>query len=445
MTYSSLPSNFFADAVLDPRINLEPLLLNENLANDLGIESARFQRQNGIAQAYAGHQFGNFTMLGDGRAMLAEEILDPSGKRFDIQFKGCGATPYSRRGDGLAALGPMLREYLISEAIHALKIPTTRSLAVYKTGVPVFRESTLPGAMLVRTAASHLRVGTFQFARVFASPEELKQLADYAIERHYPGLTGNPYLGLLNAVIEKQANLIAQWMGIGFIHGVMNTDNMTISGETIDYGPCAFMDHYDPATVFSSIDKNGRYAYFNQPAIAQWNLARLADSLLPLIDEDESKSLELASEAIHQFRIKYESAWEQTLRSKLGLTSPQAGDHEIIESWLALLEETKIDFTNAHISLTRNESPSNAFDAWFNKWTQRGQIDFKTMKTANPVRIPRNHLVEQSLKDAQQGDLNAFHRLLRSVQKPFEEIEEFEPLTLPPTAEQEVLATFCGT
>jgi serine/tyrosine/threonine adenylyltransferase len=445
LTYTSLPSIFHSEARLDARFNLEPILLNHALAQSLGIGATNRIREEGVAQAYAGHQYGHFTMLGDGRAMLAEEIIDPSGQRFDLHYKGSGSTEYSRRGDGLAALGPMLREYLISEALHAFGIPTTRSLAVYRTGIEVFRETILPGALLVRVAASHLRVGTFQFARVFGSIEDLRALADYAIERHFPSLTGNRYLRLLDAVIERQAKLIAQSMGIGFIHGVMNTDNMTISGESIDFGPCAFMDHFDPSTVFSSIDRNGRYAYFNQPAIAQWNLARLADALLPLIDSDEASALELASDSIHRFRKLYEAEWDATLRKKLGLTSHLEGDVELMEEWLSLLESTRFDFTNAYCSITMSQAPSDDFGAWFSKWKSRGNLDVASMRKSNPVRIPRNHLVEAALISATGGDFSDFHNLLRSVQSPFEDRDEFERFKIPPIEGEEVLATFCGT
>lgn len=421
------------------------MILNESLANCLGLQSADFRVKKGLAQAYAGHQYGHFTMLGDGRAMLADEVVDPSGQRFDLHFKGSGPTAYSRRGDGLAALGPMLREYLISEAMHAFGIPTTRSLAVYRTGVSAFREAELPGAMLVRVASSHLRVGTFQFARVFGSVDDLRQLADYAIERHYPSLSGHRYLSLLDAVVERQASLMAQWMGVGFIHGVMNTDNMTISGETIDFGPCAFMDHYDPSTVFSSIDRNGRYAYQNQPAIAQWNLARLADALLPLIDEDEGKAVEFALDSIHRFRSLYESAWDGVLRRKLGLTTPMSGDSELMDEWLALLEASQLDWTNAFRSLSNGLCPGTGFEDWFEKWNRRGSIDLESMLAGNPARIPRNHWVEQALSLAHDGDLSLFLRMLTSVQRPYEELSEFEAFTHPPLAEEVVPATFCGT
>lgn len=341
-----------------------------------------------IAEAYAGHQFGHFAELGDGRAVLLGEQMTPDGKRFDIQFKGSGPTPYSRRGDGRAALGPMLREYIISEYMHALKIPTTRSLAVVTTGEDVVRNEILPGGILTRVAQSHIRVGTFQYASTLNDVQKLKALADYTINRHYVACkeSDNPYLAFLNAVIAKQASLIAQWMHIGFIHGVMNTDNMSISGETIDYGPCAFMDHYHPETVFSSIDRQGRYAYVNQPPIAQWNLARFAETLLPLIDQDADKSIELASQAINNFSDQFQMAWLQGMRQKIGLFIEESADIDLINDLLALMQKNKADYTLTFRHLSSDAILKDAifkdvsFKAWYKNWLHRVQTQKKAKK-----------------------------------------------------------------
>ncbi|MFZ4586704.1 MAG: protein adenylyltransferase SelO, partial [Candidatus Methylopumilus universalis] len=361
-SYTKLPKDFFAEQLPVKVSNPKLILLNEPLLKSLGLDKEALSREawgnifsgnelpekaNPIAEAYAGHQFGHFAILGDGRAVLLGEHVNPDGDHFDIQFKGSGQTPYSRRGDGRAALGPMLREFIISEAMFALKIPTTRSLAVVTTGESVMRDEVLPGAILTRVAKSHIRVGTFQFASTLNDINKLKALADYTIDRHYPECKSkdNPYLAFLNAVIERQALLISQWMHVGFIHGVMNTDNMSISGETIDYGPCAFMDHYHPETVFSSIDRHGRYAYANQPPIAQWNLARFAETLIPLIDHNTDKSIELASQSVNNFSDQFQKAWLRGMREKLGLFNEGPNNIELINELLVLMQRNKADYT----------------------------------------------------------------------------------------------------
>jgi uncharacterized protein YdiU (UPF0061 family) len=392
-------------------------------------------------------------MLGDGRAILLGEHVTPGGKRYDIQLKGSGVTRYSRRGDGRAALGPMLREYLISEALHALNIPTTRSLAVVTTGEPVYREEVLPGAILTRVAASHIRVGTFQYAAALDDIAALKSLADYTIQRHYPDLAGaeNPYLALLHAVIARQAALIAQWMHVGFVHGVMNTDNMTISGETIDYGPCAFMDEYHPSTVFSSIDAQGRYAYVKQPPIAQWNLARLAETLLPLIATDALNAIKLAEEAIHAFPEKYEQEWLAGMRTKLGLPDESPEDALLIKDLLACMRQHKMDYTNTLRGLATDGTMEHAdvpeVQAWLARWQSRvnhAQAR-KAMLTANPAVIPRNHLVEAALKAAtEDNDFAPFEALLAVLSTPFKEPDDTAYCMPAPLSELPYM-TFCGT
>ncbi len=413
-----------------------------------------------IAQAYAGHQFGHFTMLGDGRAHVMGEQITPSGQRFDIQFKGSGQTPYSRRGDGRAALTPMLREYLISEAMHALGIPTTRSLAVVTTGEPVFRDTVLQGAILTRVAASHIRVGTFEYAAAREDKEGLNALADYAIARHYPEAQEqeNPYLAFLNAVIAKQAKLVASWMHIGFIHGVMNTDNMTISGETIDYGPCAFMDRFAMDTVFSSIDHNGRYAFGNQASIAQWNLARLAEALLPLLHEDMHKAADLAEAAIEEYSSVFNAAWLSGMRRKLGLFGEEEGNLPLIQSLLEWMQQAGADYTTTFRDLIAEAPPqgeayqSQTFLAWHAHWQARLARNPKPLKSSwclmrdsNPVIIPRNQHVEDALTAAEEGNLAAFHALLAAVQNPYAETESNTLFRTPPPHAAGNYQTFCGT
>jgi serine/tyrosine/threonine adenylyltransferase len=417
-----------------------------------------------LAQAYAGHQFGNFTRLGDGRAILLGEQVTPKGERFDIQLKGPGRTPYSRRGDGRAALGPMLREYIISEAMHTLGIPTTRSLAVAATGETVWRETALPGAVLTRVAASHIRVGTFEWAAAHEDPALTRALLNYTIQRHYPDL-GNaeePVVAFLDAVMERQAALLARWMHVGFIHGVMNTDNMAVSGETIDYGPCAFMDAYDPATVFSSIDARGRYAYGNQPAIAQWNLTRLVEAtLLPLV-ADEAKGVELATALLGRFAQRYQQHWLSGMRSKLGLFTAEPGDATLVQTLLDWMKESKADFTNTFAGLDP-DLPENyphrtdpTFLAWQESWLARlgrqsqSRAQSATLRNAhNPAFIPRNHLVEAALAAALQGDLSVLERLLDVLATPYDHARRLDPAfaayTQPAPASDASYQTYCGT
>lgn len=391
-SYARLPERFYARLAPTPVRSPGIVKVNAPLAEELGWEAARLESEEGaavlsgnhvpewadpLAMAYAGHQFGHFVpQLGDGRTILLGEVIGGDGVRRDIQLKGAGRTPFSRRGDGRAALGPVLREYLISEAMHALGIPTTRSLAVVTTGEPVFRETMLPGAVLVRVAASHLRIGTFEYFAAQGDREAITILADYAIARHYPALQASPhpYLALLAAMCEAQAALLARWMQVGFIHGVMNTDNITISGETIDYGPCAFLDTYDPATVFSSIDHNGRYAFGNQPRIAHWNLARFADTLLPLLDDQRDKAMAMAEDVINQFPARFEGYWREGMRHKLGLVGEQPDDASLIDALLVLMQEHAADYTNTFRVLSavaEGDAAPAGYDAWITRWQAR--------------------------------------------------------------------------
>ena len=456
--------------------------LNRELAEELGLDAGALDSEEGarifagneipegaapLAQAYAGHQFGGFVpQLGDGRALLLGEVIDRNGRRRDIQLKGSGPTPFSRAGDGRAALGPVLREYLIGEAMHALGIPTTRALAAVLTGEPVFRETALPGAVLTRVAASHIRVGTFQFFAARGEQAKVHRLADYAIDRHYPELKGdaNPYLGLLERVRDKQAALIASWMHVGFIHGVMNTDNMAISGETIDYGPCAFMDHYDPATVFSSIDTHGRYAYANQPRIAQWNLARFAETLLPLIDADRNRAIARATEVVNAFPEQYERHWLKGMRAKLGLVSEEEADLNLATRFLTAMVAKKVDYTLAFRYLADGalgqEEPiralfgdPSAYDIWSGHWRARlareavaPLVRAQAMRRVNPAFIPRNHRVEEALSAAvERGDYAPFETLLNILAHPFDDQPEFAAFAEPAPEGRGCYRTFCGT
>lgn len=429
-----------------------------------------------IAQAYAGHQFGHFSpQLGDGRALLIGEVIDKNGHRRDIAFKGSGRTPFSRSGDGKAAIGPMLREVLISEAMHALGIPTTRALAVAATGDIVYRQTSLPGAVLTRVAASHIRVGTFEFFAARGAYDQVRQLADYTIARHYPTLTGpQKYLEFLREVVCCQSKLIAQWMGIGFIHGVMNTDNMSIAGETIDYGPCAFMESYDPETVYSSIDEYGRYAYVNQPRIAQWNITRLAETLIPLLAEDEKQAIQLATDAIESFTDIYQADWLQVMLAKLGLNPidmEAQSDSLLIGEWLDLLEKNQLDFTLAWRSLADAAEGQvtalaamfvdvNSLNTWIEKWQDRCKLEDESlagslqttdranrMRAVNPYIIPRNHQVEAALEAASTNkDFSLFQQLLVAIQSPYAELPESRQFAEPaPHAFTQSYRTFCGT
>jgi serine/tyrosine/threonine adenylyltransferase len=476
-TYVRLPPQFHATQPPTPTAAAEFVVFNRPLARDLGLDLdaasdadlARMFSGNAlpagaqpIAQAYAGHQFGHFAVLGDGRAVLLGEHVTPTGARFDLQLKGSGPTPYSRRGDGRAALGPMLREYVISEAMHALGIPTTRSLAVVATGEPVYRERPLPGAVLTRVAASHLRVGTFEFAAVQDDRDALKALVDYAIDRHYPQLRGAPVpaLALLRAVGERQLALVIDWLRVGFIHGVMNTDNVSICGETIDYGPCAFLDAYDPATVFSSIDHAGRYAFGNQPRITLWNLARFAEALLPLFDADEAQAIATARAQLQSFSNDLETGWLAMMGRKLGLVEPRAEDHALFDALLAWMKQAGADYTNTFRALVADQVPAAApfddatFRDWHRRWRERqAQQDAAPgaaaalMRAANPVRIPRNHQVEAALTAAGNGrDLAPLHALLAALASPYADDDQWAAYAEPPAAaEGRVYQTFCGT
>ena len=441
----------------------ELLVLNEELAAELGADPAALRDPAGVAllagqapagvptvaQAYAGHQFGMYSpRLGDGRALLLGEVSDTSVHRRDLHLKGSGRTPFARGGDGKAAVGPMLREYLMGEAMHGLGIPTTRALAVVATGERVLRERPLPGAVLARVAASHLRVGTFQYAAASGDRDLLRALADYAIARHYPAAAD--YLELFQRVAEAQAQLVARWMLVGFVHGVMNTDNTTISGETIDYGPCAFMDAYDPATVFSSIDDRGRYAYGNQPQILQWNLARLAETLLPLIDENSQAAVEAATEALSGFAESYERHWAEGMAAKLGIAAP---DPELAADILKLMRRQKVDFTQFFRALSAGTARElfaepEPFDAWSARREGLLPADrtaLTAMERVNPVYIPRNHLVEEALAQATEGEMGAFHRLVDVVSRPFTERAGLEDYARPAPVGSAPHVTYCGT
>ncbi len=459
-----------AEQAPDPRL----LVLNAPLAKELSLEPDWLRSADGlrllvgalvpagarpVAQAYAGHQFGGYVpRLGDGRALLLGEVVGADGRLRDLHLKGAGRTPFARGGDGLAAVGPMLREHVVSEAMHALGIPTTRSLAVVATGRKVARETLLPGAVLARVASSHLRVGSFQYARATGNVDLLRRLADHAIARHHPGAAQaeHPYLALFEAVVAAQASLVARWMLVGFVHGVMNTDNMTISGETIDYGPCAFLDAFDPATVYSSIDEGGRYAYGNQPLVAEWNLARLAEALLPLFADDEEQAIALAVEALGAFRPRYGDAWSAGMRAKLGLPegTADAVTAPLVQELVGMLAGSRVDHTSFFRALgaaARGDAePARslfldlaAFDAWAERWHALGP-DADAMDRVNPVYIPRNHLVEEALAAALDGDLGPLHGLLGAVTAPFEERPGLDRYAAP-GPDDGAYRTFCGT
>ncbi len=481
-TYSALPARFHVrvqpTTVADPQL----IVFNRRLAGELGLDTEVVERNAAtlfsgnrlpddsipIAMAYAGHQFGSFVpQLGDGRAILLGEIRGRDGVLRDVQLKGSGITPFSRNGDGRAVLGPMLREYIVSEAMHALGIPTTRSLAVVTTGERVFREGVLPGAVLTRVASSHIRVGTFEYFAARGDREAVRELLDYVIARHYPEArdAAIPALAVLETVAQRQVALIAQWMLVGFIHGVMNTDNMAISGETIDYGPCAFMDEYHPNKVFSSIDRRGRYAYANQPAIAQWNLARLAETLLPEIDADADKAVAGATQILQPFVAQFDAAFMQGMRRKIGLVSSVEGDIELIRRLLAAMQEAQADFTltfrrlaaaaessGADGALLEAFEESSTMQGWLQDWRARLAAEPRSgverapdMRRVNPAFIPRNHRVEAALAAATAGDLGPFHRLIAVLQRPFDDQPEAAEYARPPEPSERVLQTFCGT
>jgi uncharacterized protein YdiU (UPF0061 family) len=470
-SYERLPEALFSRVAPVPVTAPGLAIFNEPLARSLGLDPGVLNTPDGaeifagnqippgagpIAQAYAGHQFGHFTNLGDGRAILLGEHLAPDGRRFDLQLKGSGRTPYSRGGDGRAALGPMLREYIISEAMHGLGIPTTRSLAVATTGEAVRRDAPLPGAVLTRVAASHIRVGTFEYASALPDRSVLSALLDHTLMRHYPELAEaeNRALALFEAVSERQASLMAQWLLVGFVHGVMNTDNMALSGETIDFGPCAFLDAYDPATVFSSIDHHGRYAYANQPRIAQWNLARLAEALLPLVHENEKTAVSLAEEAVEKFGGLFQRYWLEGMRAKLGLFTAEDEDLALAHDLLTAMHEARADFTNTFVVLTEQASgrEGTVMPTWESRWMQRLQRQPQDavavaarMRAANPRVVPRNHRVEEALSAAGQGDFAVVRRLLGVLVRPFQDGDKNFPFTQPPEPGGEAYRTFCGT
>jgi len=474
-TYSKLPDIFLSKISPIPVKSPDLVILNDNLSKELDLNFSTKNKADlsqlfsgnllpkdskAIAQAYAGHQFGHFTMLGDGRAILMGEHLTKGNRRFDVQFKGSGKTPFSRNGDGRAALGPMLREYIVSEAMHALRIPTTRSLAVVKTGENVLRDTPLPGAILTRVASSHLRVGTFQYITSKKDEGNLKTLVNYTIDRHYSDIkdSKNKALDLLKKLMERQIKLVINWMRVGFIHGVMNTDNMAVSGETIDYGPCAFMDAYDPQTVFSSIDQLGRYAYFNQPSITKWNLARFAECLIPLIDENKDKAIKIATETINRFEKIYEIKWLNMMRDKLGLFGEDPKDQVLILDLLTWMHQNKADYTNTFCFLM-NEKIENEeiynnedFHIWRQRWQDRLKLNnntpekyFKLMRSVNPLIIPRNHKIEEVLEAANNNNLKPMKNLLNILEKPYENQNKIFEYQSPAPISNEKYQTFCGT
>ncbi|MBW9090620.1 YdiU family protein [Rhizobium wenxiniae] len=480
-SYARLPDRFYASVYPEPVDGPKLIKFNEALAKELGIEldpsdpdrlaatlagNVVPQGAMPLAMAYAGHQFGNFVpQLGDGRAILLGEVIDDKGIRRDIQLKGAGPTPFSRRGDGRAALGPVLREYIVSEAMFSLGIPATRALAAVATGEQVFRETVEQGAVFVRVAASHVRVGTFQFFAARGDTDGIRALADYVIDRHYPDLKTdeNRYAALLKAVAFRQAELIARWLGVGFVHGVMNTDNMTISGETIDFGPCAFLDEYHQMKVFSSIDHGGRYAYRNQPGIGQWNIARLAECLLPVIDEDQDKAVDVANAVLKEFGERFQAEWIKVFRAKIGLVTDADGDGELVQNLLSVMQQEEADFTLVFRGLAdAAEGADERFLAqfadlskaaeWLSSWRERlarengadgGRAE--KMRAVNPAIIPRNHRIQEAISAANYGDFSFFERLLAALEKPYEEQPEFADYMTPPTLDERVTRTFCGT
>ena len=479
-TYGRLPEMMLSKLPPVPVKSPKLIILNDSLSKELGLNFSTISNEHlasmfagnllpegsqPIAQAYAGHQFGYFTMLGDGRAIIIGEHLTKNDRRVDIQFKGSGVTPYSRNADGRAALGPMLREYIISEAMHALNIPTTRSLAVIKTGENVMRETSLPGAILTRVATSHLRVGTFQYVAMRNDQKTLKKLASYTIKRHYPELKDkrNPVLALLKVVMKKQVELVMNWMRVGFIHGVMNTDNMTISGETIDYGPCAFMDTYDPRTVFSSIDHHGRYAYGNQPDITNWNLSRFAETLILLINKKEDRAVEIIKDTFNKFNKVYKESWLNMMRKKLGLFGEKNQDENLINKLLLWMSKNKADYTNTFCYLMKEDFvkdklfQKSSFKKWYNEWIARVKQNKKTdnlsldsstlnlMRSSNPLVIPRNHKVEEALDAANNNNLVPLHNLLKVLKKPYERPYKKEEYHITPPQNGKEYKTFCGT
>ncbi len=485
-SYARLPATFFENVVPTPVKNPELIRVNRELAIELGIDPLQLESDSGteilsgnrvvegstpIAMAYSGHQFGGFSpQLGDGRAILLGEAIRDDGVRFDIQLKGSGQTPFSRRGDGRSALGPVLREYILCEAMAALGVPTTRALAAVATGQPVYREGPVPGGVFTRVARSHVRIGTFQWFAAREDGANVKVLADYVIDRHYPDVkeADNPYLALLEGVIERQAKLIAHWMQLGFIHGVMNTDNMSVSGETIDYGPCAFMDEYHPGKTFSSIDHQGRYAYANQSPIGQWNLTRFAETLIPLLDNDQDTAIKKAETSLDRYHDIHRAEMRRRFYAKIGIAEDSnnvddnASDWELVDTLLTTMAENHADFTLVFRHLPEalerdNAEPvakwfdqPDAFTKWFDTWRLRIPVPerdaaVKLMRTTNPIFIPRNHRVEQAIAAGYEGDFEPFHRLVNLLRAPFSEQPEHAEYEHPPKPDEIVQATFCGT
>tara|TARA_B100000700_G_scaffold248575_1_gene278461 strand:+ start:225 stop:1700 length:1476 start_codon:yes stop_codon:yes gene_type:complete len=474
-SYTRLPDIMMSKIKPIPVKKPKLVILNSDLSNELGLNFSNTKteilssllsgnilpkKSNCIAQAYAGHQFGYFTILGDGRAIVIGEHVTKNNKRFDIQFKGSGRTPFSRNGDGRAALGPMLREYIISEAMYALGIPTTRSLAVVKTGETVHREKPLEGAILTRVASSHIRVGTFQYLVAKDNKKNLKTLLEYTIDRHYPEIkkSNTPVIDLLKIVIKKQAELVTDWMRIGFIHGVMNTDNMTISGETIDYGPCAFMDTYNPQTVFSSIDLQGRYSFFNQPGITKWNLARFAESLILLIHENKEEAIKIATDTVNSFDEFYKKNWLDMMRKKLGLFGEESNDESLIFNLLSWMHQNKADYTNTFCFLMNEDfAKSNIyknqdFINWKEQWQKRLNLknnsyekSLKLMHSSNPLIIPRNHKVEEALEAANNGNFDKINNLVEILKNPYQSHKKNSEYCFPAPKSDKKYQTFCGT
>ena len=474
-TYARLPEDLLVKQNPIPVKSPELIILNKSLSKDLNLDFTNINEESlsqlfsgnllpagseSIAQAYAGHQFGYFTMLGDGRAVLIGEHVSKNGDRHDIQFKGSGKTPFSRSGDGRAALGPMLREYIISEAMHGLNIPTTRSIAVVKTGESIMRETYQPGAILTRIASSHIRVGTFQYLAATQNDKNLKIMLNYVINRHYPNIKNskNQSVELLKTLIDVQVNLVINWMRTGFIHGVMNTDNMSISGETIDYGPCAFMDDYNPETVFSSIDQQGRYAFLNQPKIIKWNLARFAECIIPFIDKDKDIAIQIATETINTFEEIYQNKWLNMMRDKLGLFGEDRGDQILIMDLLSWMHNNKADYTNTFCFLMNekfsfNEKYKNKdFIIWKKKWDDRLKLNnnsqekyLKLMRSVNPLVIARNHKVEEVLEAANNNNFTPMNNLLKVLEKPYDSNSNNLEFQLPNSNISKKYQTFCGT
>jgi serine/tyrosine/threonine adenylyltransferase len=468
-SYTQLSQNIMSRTLPTKVKSPKIVIVNYELAKQLGLDFSSLNNEelaqlftgneipkgsDPIAQAYAGHQFGHLVILGDGRAIVLGEHITPTNQRYDIQFKGSGRTPYSRGGDGKAALGPMLREYIISEAMYHLNIRTTRSLAVATTGENVMRETVLPGAILTRVAESHIRVGTFEYVAIKKDLTTLKKLLQYSVNRHYPEIKDLDKQApeFLKLVMERQIDLITDWIRVGFIHGVMNTDNMAISGESIDFGPCAFMDHYDPKTVFSSIDHHGRYAFANQPVIAQWNLARLADAILPLLDEDQNKAIEVGEKIIESFNEKYEKKFHEMMKKKLGLITDETEDAVLIKELLDAMEKNKLDYTNTFRELMNENITDENLKDFYSKWKIRidkqnrdKQEVLTLMRKNNPVVIPRNHKVEESLKEAHKGNLLSLNNLLNALKDPYTERGDLMLYQQPAPDNEKKYKTFCGT